>query len=102
MKHQKLSDALDAISSTHIAEAAAHRKKNRLPWLGAVAAVLALVLVFQLPGSVQAKAISVADYPKYQWQYRGEAMDAMKPHLNTFFSERMSAILSDAGSENLT
>lgn len=102
MKHEKLSSALNEISDGHIAEAASHRKKPRLPWIGAVAAILALVLIFQLPGSIQAKAVSVADYPKYQWLYRGEAMEAMKPRLDSFLYESMSTILRSADTNNLT
>ena len=43
MRHEKLSEALEHISDRHIAEASAPKK--RLPWIGAVAAVLALCLV---------------------------------------------------------
>lgn len=100
MEYEKLSNALNEISGSHIAEAAAHRKRTRLPWIGAVAALLALVLVFQLPGSIQAKAVSVADYPKYEWLYRGEEMEGYVSHLNSFFTESMSTILADAGDDN--
>lgn len=102
MKHQKLSDALSQISDIHIAEASSIKKKTRLPWIGAVAAILAVVLLVQLPGSLQAKAISVADYPKYQWLYRGEVMETMKPQLDTFFSESMSTILANSDNHNVT
>lgn len=102
MKHEKLSNALNEISDRYIAEAAAVKKKARLPWIGAVAAMLALILIFRLPGSIQAKAVSVADYPAYQWLYRGEAMEAMKPRLDAFFSESMTQILGTEDSGNLT
>lgn len=43
MKHEKLSDALGQISDRHIAEAA--KPKRRFPWVAAVAAALALVIL---------------------------------------------------------
>lgn len=63
MKRQKLSDALNEISDIHITEAAAVKKKKKLPWLGAIAAVLALVLVLRfadIPMAIQANAVSLA------------------------------------------
>lgn len=56
MKHEKLSEALEHIDSKHIMEAAGQRRK-RLPWIGAVAAVLALCVL-----------AGVAFYPKTQPQ----------------------------------
>lgn len=44
MKHDKLSEAMEQLSDRHIAEAAASKRK-RLPWVGAVAAVLVLCVV---------------------------------------------------------
>ena len=60
MKRQKLEQAFSEISDTHIAEAA-KAKKKKLPWLGAVAAVLALVLIFKfvdIPMAIAAEAVS--------------------------------------------
>ena len=63
MKHKKLEQALGEISDAHIAEAAEAKKKRKLPWLGAVAAILALVLLFRfvdIPMAISAKAVSLA------------------------------------------
>lgn len=65
MKCKKLEDALDHIDPKHIAEAAApvKKKKKALPWIGAAAAVLALVLAgrfIEIPMTVRAEAISLA------------------------------------------
>ena len=65
MKCKKLEDALDHIDPKHIAEAAApvKKKKKALPWIGAAAAVLALVLVgrfIEIPIAIRAEAISLA------------------------------------------
>ena len=50
MKCKKMEDALDHIDPKHIAEAAApvKKKKKALPWIGAAAAVLALVLALSV------------------------------------------------------
>ena len=59
MKRQKLEAALGQISDAHIAEAA-HAKKRKLPWLGAVAALLALVLIFKsvdIPMAIAAETV---------------------------------------------
>ena len=103
MKHEKLSNALEQISDVHVAEAAKGKKRSRLPWIGAVAAVLALVLVFHgtgFPLAVQAKAVAQADYPKYQWVYRGDDMDPIREQLFDFFIRSMSQTLSGAEGTN--
>ena len=65
MKRRKLEEALDHIDPEHIAEAATpvKKKKKALPWIGAVAAILALVLAGQfveIPMAIRAEAISLA------------------------------------------
>lgn len=63
MKRKKLEQALEAIRDAHIAEAAEMKKKRKLPWLGAVAAILALVLFSRfvdIPMAITAKAVSLA------------------------------------------
>lgn len=63
MKREKLAQALNEVSDAHIAEAANTKKKRKLPWIGAVAAILALVLVFRfvdIPMAITAKAVSTA------------------------------------------
>ena len=105
MKHEKLSQALEQISDSHIAEAAKGKKRSRLPWIGAVAAVLALVLVFYgtgFPLAVQAKAVAEADYPKYEWVYRGDEMDPICQRLSGFFTRSMQQTLSGAAGNNQT
>lgn len=62
MKRQKLEQAFNEISDAHITEASG-RKKRRLPWVGAAAAVLALILVFKfvdIPMAIAAEAVSKA------------------------------------------
>ena len=66
MKREKLAEALDHIDMAHIAEAAApvKKKKKALPWIGAVAAILALVLAgryIEIPMAIRAEAISLAE-----------------------------------------
>lgn len=63
MKREKLEDALNEISDRHIEEAASAKKKRRVRWLGAVAAVLALVLAvrfIEIPMAIRAGAVSLA------------------------------------------
>ncbi len=45
MKHDKLSDALNEIRDEHIARATHQRKRSYAPWISAVAAVLAVVIL---------------------------------------------------------
>lgn len=47
---EKLNDALNAISDKYIEEAAYYKKHRRPYWIGAVAAVLALVILFTVAG----------------------------------------------------
>ena len=99
MKHEKLSDALNHISDAHIAEAANKKKRVTIGWISSVAAVLAvaiLALTVLRPFAV-VKAVSEADYPKYEWEYRGEQMQRELPLLTGFFSRSMAQTLS--GSE---
>ena len=48
MKHDILAQALDEIRDAFLEEAARPKRKHRLPWVGAVAAVLALCLTVGL------------------------------------------------------
>lgn len=45
--NERLSDALNEISDEHLAEAIRPKKKRKIHWLGAVAAMLAVVLLIQ-------------------------------------------------------
>lgn len=92
-----LAKALGCISDKHIAEAAAYRKKRRPYWLGAVAAVLAVILLINgsgFPLSLQAQAVSVARYPDYEWHYYGEEMGSAQDTLSDFFSQSVRLTLS--------
>ena len=98
----KLKDALGYISEKHIAEAAAAKKRRKPYWLGAVAAVLAVILAVNiiLPLSVPVKAVSTAQYPPHQWKYWGEEMTAARSDLTDYFSNSIRQTLSNADSEN--
>lgn len=100
----KLKEALQYISDGHIAEAA-EAKKRRTPFLlGAIAAILAIVLLVNgtgIPMAVQAEAVSLAQYPEYEWQYRTH-MENTQDQLTDFFSRSIRTTLSGAGSKNQT
>lgn len=60
---QKLAEALEYISDAHIAEAAGAKKQRRRIWLSAVAAVLIVALLFNMPHIpmfISARAVSTA------------------------------------------
>ena len=99
---EKLKDAFGYISDRHIAEAAAAKKRRKPYWLGAVAAVLAVILVVKtiLPLSVEVKAVSTAHYPMDQFQYMGEEMAAARVDLEDYFTNSIRHLLSNAGSKN--
>ena len=104
MKREKLEEALDQISEKHIAEAADVKKKHKRVWLGAIAAVLTVVIVisiFPISLPLPVKAVSTADYPKYEWKYREEMKDT-QALLQSFFCASISQTLSGAGKENQT
>ena len=102
MKHEKLAEALDQISDQHIAEAAGMKKRRRPYWIGGLAAVLALIVLAAAlinPLALQAKAVSTADYPKYEWQSRPEIREE-QARLASFFGSGISQILSGGSGEN--
>jgi len=119
---EKLSQALQEISDSHIAEAAAPKKKRKLYWLGALAAILALVMIFryvEIPLFISAKAVASASAPRImerpndnayssredyraalnQWmdanQLRAETAEAAVAGLQGFFKESCRTFLSD-------
>ncbi len=100
MKHEKLSEAMSHISDIHISEAAGHKKRRYLPWVSAVAAILAVVLLVTLPGSVRVKAVSEADYPRYAWESRHDEMKIVSDQLSGFFARSIAQTLSDAEGKN--
>ena len=103
MKRKILEQALSQISDRHIAEAANTKKQLPAGWIGSIAAVLAVVIlcVSVLQPFAVAKAVSEAEYPKYQWKYRGEQMERELPKLTAFFTQSMAQTLSGS-SENQT
>lgn len=69
MKRKLIEDALQYIDDTYIADAAAPaKKKRRLPWVGAVAAVLAAAItvgLFLRPAAVPVQAQGLVAAPSY-------------------------------------
>ncbi len=93
--NEKMNDALSQISEQHIAQAAAHRKKRRI-WPPLAAAVIALAIALGLlidPLFLSANAVSVAEYPEYQWVYRQD-VPAARAQLQSFFAESIQRALS--------
>ncbi len=85
MKHEKLSEALDGISDTYITEAAQSKKKKPFPWLGAIAAVLAVAVLVGisyrfLPG--QAEDLPYPEQPHLSTQPPVEHVTLNKQHLD--------------------
>lgn len=128
MKRKKLAQALGEISDIHIAEAAHIQKKRKLPLLGAVAAILALVLIFRsvdIPMAIQASAVSLAsesrimghpDLDDYQdreqwrtdldaWTAERDARDATAAdalqQMHSFLKESCSEFLSGSNGNQL-
>lgn len=103
MKREKLSEAMDYISDKHITEAANKKKRTSIGWISSVAALLAVAIlgITILRPFTTVKAVSEADYPKYEWLYRGEQMQRELPLLTDFFSQSMAQTLSDSD-ENQT
>lgn len=101
--HDKINDALNEVKEEYIAEAAAY-KRRRIPyWLGAVAAALAVVILLVTlldPLTLHAKAVSEADYPKYEWVYRKEVADTARTQLRPFFTDSIRRILADGTGSN--
>ena len=128
MKREKLQLALDQISDTHIAEAAVFKKKRKLLFIPAIAAGLALVLLFRtvdIPLAISAKAVSIAsesratqrpdsdDYSSNDawrndldaWSAQREARDTLTAEalaeINAFLIDSCSEFLSCADSNQL-
>lgn len=103
MKRERLETALNEISDKHIAEAANKKKRVQLTWIGSMAAALAVVILglAVLQPFAAAKAVSQADYPKYEWKSRHDQMEKELPLLEDFFAESMAQTLSGS-TENQT
>lgn len=103
MKRKRLTEAMNEISDRHIAEAANKKKRVHLTWIGSVAAALAVVILSLaiLRPFAAAKAVSQADYPKYEWKSRHDQMEDEMLELKDFFSQSMTQTLSGS-EENAT
>jgi serine protease inhibitor len=117
MKKELLESALNEISDVHIAQAIAPKKRLKLYWLGAAAAVIALVLLLNLlPGqsnplplpAVHAQAVSLSegwrsatrDQDFHQWRKEQDQRDSIlgsaQEQLSHFFTATSQSVLSDA------
>lgn len=120
MKQERLTDALNEISDEHIAEAAAPKRTKKFYWLGAVAAVLVVVLLLKmLPGqgnlplpAVHAKAVSLSggsraatsedNFDKWseERRQRRSVLKNAKTQLSYFFTESTRMTLTGSEGEN--
>lgn len=103
MKRETLENALGRINPRFIREAAAPVKKKRkaLPWIGAVAAILALVLAFQFmegPLAVRAEAVSLAQTTPQGTPDKAAAADALAG-MKDFLKESTATFLSGEGNQ---
>ena len=125
--NEKVAKALNYVDEKYVSDAAKRSKKKTKYWISAVAAVLALVLVLQIPGipmAISAQAVSVAsdsrqmqrpDWDDYedrdawradldQWEAErtlqsNTTKDALVS-LKAFFTDGSHQFLSTQGSEN--
>ena len=92
--NEKVAEALSYVDEKYVSDAAKRSKKKTKYWISAVAAVLALVLVFQIPGipmAISAQAVSVAsDSRQMQRPDRDdyEDRDAWRADLDQWEAER--------------
>ena len=97
--NEKLNDAMNEIRDEYIVDAA--KPRRRLPkWFGAVAALLAAVLLLSslVPSmSLQAAAIAQAEYPEYQ--YLGIDRN-ISLRMRDFYKTSMATTLSDLDGQN--
>lgn len=97
--NEKLNDAMNEIRDEYIADAA--KPKRRLPkWFGAVAAMLAVVLLVSMivPSlSLQAAAVVQAEYPEYE--YVGIDRD-VSLIMRDFYKNSMATTLSNLCGQN--
>ena len=127
--NEKVANALGYVDEKYVTAAAKRKKKKAAKyWISAVAAVLALVLLFNLPSMpmvISAKAVSIAsesrqmqrpdldDYKdRDQWRADREKWEAEQKFLSSttretvdalalFFTNGSAQFLSTQGSENL-
>ena len=126
--NEKVAKALSYVDEKYVTDAAKQKKKKTKYWISAVAAVLALVLLFNLPRmpmAISAKAVSIAsesrqmqrpDLNNYkdrdQWRADMDKWSAEQTFLSRttketvealvpFFTNGSAQFLSTQGSENL-
>ena len=126
--NEKVAKALSYVDEKYVTDAAKRKKKKTKYWISAIAAVLALVLLFNLPSMpmvISAKAVSIAsesrqmqrpdrdDYKDVnawredlnKWEeeqkQRSSTSRAAIDALTPFFTNGSAQFLSTQGSENL-
>lgn len=108
MDKDTLHDALNEVSDKHLTEAVKYKKRRILPWIGAVAALLALVLVLQfvkIPMAIRANAVTLAsesrvmerpDYDSYtdrdQWRTDLDAWMAQRDQRSAMCSSTLAVM----------
>lgn len=99
--NEKLNNALNEISDKHLSEAQTFKRNRRPVWIGAVAALLTVVMIWWTVANpvVTAKAVSKADYDALQ-SYSSDEKRAARDQLADFFVSSMSQILSESNGEN--
>ena len=100
MKHEKLSSALNEISDAHIAEAATPKRKVKLPWMGAVAAILVLAICITTIGRpTTASAEGLIAAPTYPTETIPIAEEGYASSTEAFFRQSITPLLG-SGEEN--
>lgn len=90
MKHEQLAEAMGQISDAHISEASLPTRKFSRPWLGAVAAILAvalLVTALARPKTVQAQGLIAAPVHPEMVQYSENNWDAWRKGQNAQYDQ---------------
>lgn len=98
--NEKLNDALSQISDKHINEATKARRRFRPQWLGAIASVLAVVILLRNFHPISAKAVALADYSNGDRRSHYDSAHAYMDDLSGFFTNSISQVLSGSGGEN--
>lgn len=104
MKRESIDRALDEIRDTYIEEAGIRRPRKRKLWISLLTAAMSLLLVIGLltrPASIAAYAVSLAEYPEYQWQSRPDASEQASS-LTDFFRLSIDTVLSGSDGDNRT
>lgn len=99
--NKKMAEALNEISDRHIDEAAKAGKRRIFRWAGAVAAILAVVLLFNaITPPIAAKAVSLADYSDPNSRNNYEVTTEAVQALYGFFESSMNRVLAGDEGEN--